>query len=324
MPQFYLRGFAAGDRLATIQLPGTKRFVQSVHNAASVTDFYRIAGHEDGDDIVEKALSELESDAANVLAKISSGTWPLDVEDREALGMFIAVQATRVPSQRHTLDFMATQLLRLQVGASGRERLRLQLEELHGRPIEDLELDESWESFTRAGGPPIRLSSEAFAVQMLKLADEIVKYIVGRPWCLVALDRRSLLTSDTPVGLIARPDDDQWQGLGYLTAYAISFPLTRKLGLMMLDITPLAERDVPVEMVRQGRLDTRQEGTTALERTINHSTVTNAAEWLFHHPDDDRFVPAPLPDARPVKMTFGGPESFTGDAWFAGPEGTDA
>ena len=47
VPQFYLRGFADDERIATVRLPGEARFVQSVRKAARQTNFYAVDGHED-------------------------------------------------------------------------------------------------------------------------------------------------------------------------------------------------------------------------------------------------------------------------------------
>ncbi|HEY5181304.1 MAG TPA: DUF4238 domain-containing protein, partial [Dermatophilaceae bacterium] len=64
VPQFYLRGFADGERIATVRLPGDQPFVQSVRKAASEMNFYSIAGHEDGPDVFEKLLSSIEGEAS--------------------------------------------------------------------------------------------------------------------------------------------------------------------------------------------------------------------------------------------------------------------
>ncbi len=95
-----------------------------------------------------------------------------------------------------------------------------------------------------------------------------------------------------------------------MTAWGITYPLTRKLGLLMSDPMPFADQ-VPVEDVRAGRLDGDEQGSTRMERFFNSSTVTNASEWLYHHPEDERFVPDALPNAQPVTMSMeGGPIAF--------------
>jgi len=111
---------------------------------------------------------------------------------------------------------------------------------------------------------------------------------------------RSLITSDVPVGLIPHPQDDNpWSGVGFMTAWGITFPRTRKLGLLMSDLMVIAEQ-VPVERVRAGHIDTKQRGATALEKLFNERTTNSASIWLYHHPADGKFVPNDLPDASPV------------------------
>ena len=110
--------------------------------------------------------------------------------------------------------------------------------------------------------------------------------IVGRPWKLFRFQRRSLITCDSPVGLVAAPDAQTSEGVGFPTAWAITFPLTRRLGLVMGDVTPLTEANVPLERVRAGEFDAAEPGTTIMQKFINESTEQSAGEYLYHHPDD--------------------------------------
>lgn len=93
VPQFYLKGFATGSRqIGTVQLPGTKRFVQSTSKASAHTDFYAVPGHEEGPDAFEKGLSRMEGEAARLIRRITEEhVWPLSPEDRELLAAFLTV-----------------------------------------------------------------------------------------------------------------------------------------------------------------------------------------------------------------------------------------
>lgn len=316
VPQFYLRGFSDDARIATVRLPGDQRFIQSIGDASVGKNFYAVDGHPDGADVIERALSEVEGVAAATIDKIASGSWPLAIDDRMALGYFIALQATRVPAQRATMDHLAAQMLRLQIGAGGKAGVRKKLES-GGREVSDELVERIWEQATRPEGPPIRRSKVAHIQQMFELSEELLKYIVGRPWSLIRFERRSLITSDSPVGLIGQPDDEPWEGVGFMTAWGITFPLSRKVGLLMSSIEPLIDLAIPVEEVHRGRADTSQAGTVKMEKFFNGHTVLNASEWLFHHPDDEQYVPAELPDAQPVTIGMAGPPiEFTGEPWF--------
>lgn len=154
VPRFYLRGFAEQQRIATVRLPGVKRFVQSINDASVVKDFYTIAGHEDGDDAIEQSLSEVEGETAEIFRAITRGVWPLPSDDRMALGYFLALQVTRLPVQRRTSDHIARQMLRLEIGLGGKSGLRRRLEGEDGEVDEKL-VERLWEEATRREGPPI-------------------------------------------------------------------------------------------------------------------------------------------------------------------------
>lgn len=317
VPQFYLRGFAEGEMLTTVRLPGAHRFLQVVRKAASETNFYAVQGHEDGPDVFEKMLSSVEGEAARVLEVIGGGTWPLEPADRMTLAYFIAVQAVRGPEQRRNMEYVSAQATRLEIGYGGRAGMKGWLERNRGVSVSDEQAEVLWEQATQPGGPPIRVSPIAHIKQIATMSEELLKYISGRPWSLVRFDKRSLITSDVPVGLVRHADDEEpWMGVGYMTAWGITFPLTRKLGLLMSDPMVFVDQ-VPVEKVRDGNLDTSQFGTTALEKLFNEHTVMGASEWLYHHPDDERFVPTDLPAPTPVTMQMsGGPDEFSGEPLF--------
>lgn len=317
VPKFYLRGFALDDRITTVQLPGNKRFTQSVSDASVGKDFYMLEGHPDGDDAVERALAETEAATSPVFKRILSGVWPLALEDRMLLGHFLSLQAARVPVQRRTQNQLASQLLRLQVGVEGKEALRQKLGGM-GSPVSDEVLERTWTLITRPGGAPVELANAVHIEQMLKISDAIFVYIVGRPWSLVRFERRSLLTSDNPVALVPDPDDEPWQGVGYLNAWAVTFPLTRKIGLVMSTPQKLIEAEVPVERVHTGEADQLWAGTTKWEKFINYNTIVNASQWLFHHPDDGGLIPDELPEPTPITMQMDGfgAHEFTGEPMF--------
>ena len=320
IPKFYLRGFSSKEQIATVRLPGADRFLQSIGDATVGKDFYSLEGHEEGDDVFEQFLAGVEGDASRVFKRIETGTWPLTATDRTTLGFFIALQASRVPVQRRTTNEMAAQLLRLQIGAGGKASLRQRLER-QGEEASDELVEQVWAEFTNPDGPAIRASTEFHVNQVAKTSEEILKYIVGRPWTLIRFDRRSLLTCDSPVALIPDPNEEPWRGVGYLTAWGISYPLSRKLGLLMSSPEELIKRREPVERVWEGAADRYITGTTKLEQFINQNTVGSASEWLYHHPDDEGFVPADLPEPSLVTIRMQGePIQFSGEPLFGANE----
>ena len=317
VPQFYLRGFADGERIATVRLPGDQPFVQSVRKAASEMNFYSIAGHEDGPDVFEKLLSSIEGEASRVFGHIADGTWPLEQEDRWTLAHFIALQAVRGPEQRRNMEHLAAQMARLEIGFGGRAGVQDWVARNRGVSVSKEQAALIWEQATRPEGPPIRMSPLTHLEQMAELSEAMLPYVAGRPWTLVRFDRRSLVTCDTPVGLVPHGDSPAWSGVGFGTAWGVTYPLTRKLGLLMSDPMVLAENGVPVDKVRAGSYDHAEVGTTRMEKFFNESTIGSASLWVYYHPDDKKFVPEALPEPNPVTMRMsGGQDEFSGEPVF--------
>jgi hypothetical protein len=204
------------------------------------------------------------------------------------------------------MGYLAATMTRLEVQVTGRENIQQWVRQRYGVEVDDDEAEEVWKEATQPGGPPITIAPQEHIAQLLHLAAEILPFILGRPWSLVRFERRSLITCDSPVGLVRHPEDEPWRGAGFLTALAITFPLTRRLGLHMGDIRQLAEANIPVELLRAGEGDGVEEGTTALANFINHSTVRSASEYVYHHPDDGSTRPSPLPEPTSTTISMQG------------------
>lgn len=323
VPQFYLRGFSSNDQLATVRLPGEHRFVQSVRKAAAEMNFYAVDGHEDGPDAFEKLLSSIEGEAARVFGVIAGGVWPLGPEDRGTLAYFIALQAVRGPEQRRNMEHLAARVARLEIGYSGRANVADWVQRNRGFSVSEEQAEVIWQEATRPEGPPIRFHPVAHIEQMVELSEALLPYIVGRPWTLVRFDKRSLVTCDTPVGLVPHDDHEPWAGLGFMTAWGITYPLTRKLGMLMTDPMVLADAGVTVDRVHAGSFDHTEAGTAQMEKFFNQFTVGSASLWVYHHPEDEQFLPDSLPEPSPVTMGMAGePREFSGEPLF-GPVETD-
>lgn len=318
VPQFHLRGFADGDVITTVELPGDRTYNQPVRKAAAENHLYSLPGHPDGTDVFEKALSQLEGDVASIFDELGSGVWPLDEEPRDTLAYYIALQLARGPEQRRNMENLARQMARMEIEYGGRAGVKGWAKKNLGLDVDDATAVRLWDEAMIPEGPPITIPAAAQIEQTLELADALYRYFSGRPWTLMHFEKRSLILSDVPIGLVRRDDDeDVWMGVGVLTAWGVTFPLTRKLGLLMNDPTYLINHDVPVEKTRAGEYDLVQTGTTAMEKLFNEHTAAAASMRLFHHPDDARFVPAGLREPSPLTMSLQGtPREFSGDPYF--------
>jgi len=300
VPAFYLRGFADGEKLLAVTLPGQQRFTQMVKDATVETDFYAIPGHEDGDDVLEDALADLEGKVAPVIARVVARK-PLLPGDRGTLAYYIAVQGARSPAQKRNVDALRAQIARLEIGLGGRQRFRERFLS-RGLELTDEQLDELWQQAMGPDGPPLQVSSTEFAQQMLITADELLRYIVGRPWTFIYFDDdRALITSDDPVTLVAHADANPWEGIGYGTAGEIMLPISRRVALVMEDLDEAAQ-SLRLEDVAAGKYDTLRRGNEAVQRVLNLQTAHNASKWIYVHPGDEQFVPDDLPMPNPVSM----------------------
>jgi hypothetical protein len=176
---------------------------------------------------------------------------------------------------------------------SGDGRLTQAIETAPSEPSQPSEIEGDAVSVLRAiesGAWPLpkeqRGTLATFIAAQAGDASDHLPPILGRPWKLFRFQRRSLVTCDWPVGLVAAPDAETSQGVGFPTAWAITLPMTRRLGLVMGDVAPLTEANVPLERVRAGEFDAVEQGTTIMQKFINESTMQSADEYLYHHPDD--------------------------------------
>lgn len=295
VPKFYLREFADRDQVTTIQLPGERRFTQSIDDATVNRNFYLVEDHEDGPDVLERAFSALEGSAAAVIGDLKAGLWPLSREARDGLAHFISFQVARVPQARTMIDHLEGDLQRRVAKWGGREALASLLT-LDDAEVSADDLDVAWATATAEGGAALTRSQQEYIGSIFNIHNAVVEHMADRPWTLVRFDRRSLFTSDAPVGLIPDPAAPAWMGVGYSNAFAITFPLTRKLALLMGPKTAAVGAGLSAEQVRDGVADLLDpRGSTMTEKMINGATVAAAGEWLYHHPDDSRFVPEQLP-----------------------------
>ena len=327
VPQAYLRGFATEKgRINVVPYDRSRKpFVSSVKNVAAQTHFYTVDGLAQPDEF-EKSLSVLEANASEIIRNFESGKFPPSETDRELFSYYLAIQTVRGPDTRKTMESLSAQMTRLEIGIGGQQNLGKWIRNNLGIEPTPEQERRIWEEATQPGGPPITLSNLAHIQYLIDAAQELVPYIMGRPWVLARFHRRSLITSDAPVSLIRNPRDEEWQGVGFATAWGISFPINRKLGLLMNDPMTLLEDRSPedpfVEETRtaiyRGLYDRKEHGSTAMEKLFNEHTVSTAREYVYHHPEDAHFVPSKLPKPSSVNLRAGGLANteFNGEPWF--------
>lgn len=312
VPNFYLKGFGTADsrpKIGAVSLDDGRRLVMSTSDATVRRNFYALDGHPEGADVFEKCLSQIEGDASAVVRKAVEGTWPLSGEDREILGTFLTLQFLRGPDTRMSLDEMQRILLSKAITQMGPDDIQDILSR-SGKEADDDVVNRLIDQATKPGGITLKTTPAGHISHMLELVPELVRYFVGRPWVLIRFNRRKLLTCDTPVALVRDPElDDVFAGVGVMTAWGISVPLTREVGLLLTSPQPLIEetsdRIAPTELMDEilnGSHDHEQAGSTKMARLFTSHIIANARRWIFHHPDDTDLLPDDLPGPRDREM----------------------
>lgn len=330
VPQGYLRGFATEKgRIVALPLDRSRTsFTSSVRNVAAQTHFHTVDGLEEPDEF-EKALSGVEGEAISIIGKLEESKFPLSESDRWMFSYYIALQSVRGPDTRKTMEHLRAKFVRVEIGAGGRKNVGNWTKKNLGFDPSPEQEDRIWAEATQPGGPPISFSNIAHIQHMVDMAEKLTPYFAARPWSIVQFEQRSLITSDAPVNLIPNPKDTASEGVGFMTAWGITFPLTRKLGLLMSDpmvmLDGLESDDSRVQELRvaivRGEADRIQTGTTAMEKLFNEHLAHSAREYVYHHPEDTKFVPVGLPEPNLINMSAGGfmDAEFDEEPWFGSP-----
>lgn len=311
VPKFYLKRFSDDRELLTrIELPGIRRTI-SAKDATVHSDFYT-AEAEDGmpSGEFETWLGAIESLAAPAFEHvIDGGRWPPTPEDRWAIAAWAALQYLRTPAMRRALDEMADQILKLHIATGGKPALRRILADMHGELPADSDVEEWWRDLAAFDDYEVKQHANNHLQMILDQLPGFTRTFVARGWWLVRFSRRTLLTSDSPVVLVASEDQPAWIGVGLLTAETIVVPLDRYALLMMRNI---------------GDDDLVWPGSTRLWRHTVPLIATSAQRYVFHHPEDAALLEGlDLPEPRPREMSEVDLERFTMPDGFPSSAQTD-
>ncbi|PRZ12015.1 uncharacterized protein DUF4238 [Nesterenkonia sandarakina] len=253
--------------------------------------FYAVNAHPVDSEALEKAFGPVEGLAIKVFKKIDSGTWPLSVDDRIALGAFVILQALRGPNLRQLAES-------LQAGIVERENQRVAEHGAakwfaeRGLQLTEQRAREGWDAAVGTGEPLVTIDAAYHARQIATHAETVLPYLLGRYWTLVRFDAPTLITSDAPVSLHDVEDGPRRWGL--LNAPSISLPLSRTTALVF-GATYSLESEDDAEALLGGAFDQVVQGDNVWKKRLNARTVHNATRTLFHHPDDATLIPSELP-----------------------------
>ena len=294
VPRFYLRRFADDKgQLLRVALPGDHRHRVSVNDATVENDFY-IAELDDGSqtDLVEAMFSEIEGHAAHAFrAILDRGEWPPSADTRAGIAAWAALQILRSPAVRRQGEDIADVMLKLQIAAGGKPAMRENLRELHGREPTDAEVDEAWADASDFDNWRLPLHPNAHIKLIGEMLPGTVSQFFARGWTITRFERKTLLTSDSPIYLAPHPDQPAGMGTGLVTAGGILMTLDRRTALLMNDV---------------GDQDLVMPPAAAYARSVNGAVAFNARRAIFHHPDDDPLAGLPpLPQPRENEVGVG-------------------
>lgn len=306
--KFYLRGFASDTgTVMRYDLAERKAVPLSLNDASVVNDFYSVT-LPDGSlsDIFEKLFSEIEGDASAALEAVLDGDWQLRGLAREGLANWFALQYLRSEQIRAEQTHIASEMIRLLVGISGKEALRKKIQRAEGRSVGDEELDREWADLTKEGGPKIQSNVEQHIDTIMSLVPGTAAYFYDSHWTVVRFQRRSLVTADSPVTLHAEEDHPAYMGVGIFNAGLFAVPLSRRTVMTIQPRYRLEEYGwerefgLTVDQVPDFEIP----GTTKQSWSFNQAAVLGARRFIYHHPDDAPLgPPITLPDGAQSEET---------------------
>lgn len=291
VPQFLLRGFSdERDLLKMVsRADQTVSRLSAVRKTAAQNGFYAIPTDEvqvearDGHnpEIIEAHLAQIEAAAASDVRAIRNGSFEFTLEAHYRLVRLVALQLARVPGFRRDYIHLANVAARDQVASRLTPvRVKRHLKRM-GRATDD-ESVQRFSDEVRQANYSLVPSDTHLIQQTLRLAIEtLMPEVFQRIPRILRFSEPSLLTSDAAVGLWD-PESDQPRSLGAATAHAIFVPLDRWTALAFMRSGNPSDRVVEPFWAHH----------------INLSVADPAAEWIYHHPNDDPLARIDLPQPR--------------------------
>lgn len=297
VPQFLLRHFANedGQLRAFDRTNFDSLHMTSVTKACREAGYYRIESEDleewarDGHDpeLVEKTLSSIETDAADIIANIIAGKLPHTDADRLHLALFVALQMTRGWQFREEINQIGTLRMREVLG-SRREELAVKARtslRRRGLPAKPEDVEKFLERALGSNGPKLVMNDPVRVQVSLGHALHTVRPLLMQHHLRVLrFDKPSLVISDAPVGNWA-PGEDRAVGVG--NAALVFLPLSRQVALAY--------------GAKVRTADTVAGPTRAAQ--INFLVVDGAARWAYEHPADRIVESLDIPADRPQWVT---------------------
>lgn len=241
VPAFWLKQFADQDGKVTVHdREQRKEWSAAPTEIGLEKDFYSVAIPGVPPDAGEKALAQIEADAAPAMQRLASGTFPLAAADKGALATLFAAQFQRGREPRHRLDRhfadIAQKIGAIVAANATDEQVDVQLRDLGVEPTTVRDRRGALERAT-AGAEGAKLPVEFYVKLILEPLAELQPFFEKRVWLLV--EGADFALPDEPIMLLQ--NDQHWlYGPGLATANELRVAISPTLALCMVDPPELA------------------------------------------------------------------------------------
>lgn len=281
VPKFYLRGFAQHDKIRVIDLQKNSIYLSSVNKASIIKNFYTI---DQGTDkfAFEKALGNVEAAAAQAFNSVKMGSWPLSLEDRVSLAVFMAISLLRGITFRNFLSQADGFFTKLITEDSSDHSITSYLNNIGSDSLSEDTISTIRNTIADEGDLGI-IDANRHLTHIPNLAVRLAFNILERNWALATSTDRNFLTGDTPL-ISTRNTKAGLELCGVLHAENIAFPISRNQAIFTGPVTNPT-------LALSSCLDYRFDCDTAFADTLNETVLFSSFDRLYLHPEDEELIP---------------------------------
>lgn len=292
VPRSYLRRWAEAGEVAVATIATGRRAPGGLKVTGMKRGFYAVDSHEDDPNIVEKAFWSVEDPGKRVIDRVVNDmVWPLSLDDRVALGAYVALQALRGPEQRQLMQSLQDEMVQRET-RKVEEHGAASWFASHGLHLTEESARAEWDAAVGSEEARVPIDALYHAQRIAEHADAVTALFLGRYWTIVRFDAPALITSDAPVSLNDAHDArGEW---GFQNAPSITVPLNRTTALVLGAQYP-SQSQADTEALLRGTFDREAVGNDTWANRLNARSVHNAERELYYHPDDAALIPDELP-----------------------------
>lgn len=286
VPAFYLKRFAANDRLIVVRRGMPKPFIAKVNRFALLRNFNTVTGPDGNPSYeIEHRYKRCEDATAPILRMIAdTGSIPVG-EPRAVLALFMALQSTRTPEFRDLTNLEIEMHLKMLMYGQNDASIRHTLREMGGREPTEEEFTHAKAIIENIDGMRIEATNEYSLELAWNLATEAIMPHLWREraWYLIQADERVFMTSDHLTVFHRAPGIP----IGIETAPIIYFPIDPYRTIMLLK-----EKKWATQLLAPH---------PAAIRDINQLIANELYEWVAYHPEQaDPLAGLEVPEEGPM------------------------